>query len=90
MTSMWPNMSRLRAGLIALALGGVVLAVGWVIDPRPQPTIPSTTTGPVVRGRCDPGLYPRLAIWPVTDWRTIRDGTPNDLSRWERFPTTPS
>jgi hypothetical protein len=39
-------MSGWRAGLIALALGGVILAVGWVVSREGGPS--SDTTGPVV------------------------------------------
>ena len=40
-------MSGWRAGLVALALGGVILAIGWVIG-REDPAPGATTTAPVV------------------------------------------
>ena len=54
-----PSMSGWRAGLVALALGGVVLAVGWVIgrDPSPNPDGPNRPGG---RDRPDPLVYPCL------------------------------
>lgn len=40
-------MSGWRAGLVAVALGAVVLAVGWFLN-RPDPTDPTSPTDPVV------------------------------------------
>lgn len=41
-------MSGWRAGLVAIALGGVVLAVGWFLN-RPDPSDPTSTTDPVTQ-----------------------------------------
>ena len=41
-------MSGWRAGLVAVALGGIVLAVGWFLN-RPDPSDPTSTTDPEIQ-----------------------------------------
>lgn len=52
-------MSGWRAGLVAVALGGIVLAVGWFLN-RPDPSDPTSTTDPVdqsdLRVACSPAF----------------------------------
>lgn len=64
-------MSGWRAGLVAVALGGIVLAVGWFLN-RPDPSDPTSTTDPEIQS--DLRLACSQAFTLVCDELATRNG----------------
>ncbi len=54
-------MSGWRAGLVAVALGGIVLAVGWFLN-RPDPSDPTSTSDPEIQSDLSLACSPAFTL----------------------------